>query len=130
LQTRIEINEWFPGFLVVEDKLGHRKKNLTDLLGVQAFEHVHALLNEMVATHPRSRIASTDLKERLENMTLLVEGNYAPLAPSSSAQMAARTTHTDFHVNLQYFSNEQIKFPATFAVISITGFTGSHPSTT
>jgi hypothetical protein len=39
--------------------------------------------------------------------------------------MAAGTTHTDFHVNLQYFSNEQIKFPATFAVISITGFTGS-----
>jgi hypothetical protein len=24
-----------------------------------------------------------------------------------SAQMAAGTTHTDFHVNLQYFSNEQ-----------------------
>src|SRR5207244_790685 len=33
--------------------------------------------------------------------------------------------YTDFHVNLQNFSNEQITFPATFAVISITGFTGS-----
>jgi tRNA A-37 threonylcarbamoyl transferase component Bud32 len=64
----------------------HRKKNLTDLLGVQALEHVHALLNEMVATNPGSRIGSTDLKERLENMTLLVEGNYAPLAPSIGIQ--------------------------------------------
>ena len=27
-----------------------------------------------------------------------------------SAQMAAGATHTDFHVNLQYFSNEQIRW--------------------
>jgi len=65
---------------------GHRKKHLTDLLGVHALEHVHALLNEMVATDPRSRIASVDIKERLEKMTLLVEGNYAPLAPSIGIQ--------------------------------------------
>src|SRR5258708_33008862 len=31
--------------------------------------------------------------------------------------MTAGTTHSDFHVILQNFSNEQIKFPATFAVI-------------
>jgi hypothetical protein len=42
-----------------------------------------------------------------------------------TAQMAAGTTHTDFHVNLQYFRNEHIKFPATFSVISTMGFTVS-----
>lgn len=65
---------------------GHRKKNLADLSGYQALEHAHALLSEMVATDPRSRIPSRDLKERLEKMTLLVEGNYAPLTPSIGIQ--------------------------------------------
>jgi hypothetical protein len=64
----------------------HRKKNLVDLLGPQAFEHVHALLNEMVATDPRSRIPSKYLKERLEKMASLVEGNFAPLSPSIGIQ--------------------------------------------
>jgi serine/threonine protein kinase len=65
---------------------GHRKKNLVGLLGAQAFEHVHALLDEMVATDPRSRIPSGDIKERLEKMASLVEGNYAPLSPSIGIQ--------------------------------------------
>jgi hypothetical protein len=65
---------------------GHRKKNLVELLGTQAFEHVHALLNEMVATDPRSRIPSKDLKARLEKMTSLVDGNFAPLSPSIGIQ--------------------------------------------
>jgi hypothetical protein len=65
---------------------GHRKKNLVDLLGAQAFEHVHAVLNQMVATDPQSRIPSKDLKERLEKMTSLVEGNFAPLSPSIGIQ--------------------------------------------
>jgi hypothetical protein len=65
---------------------GHRKKNLVYLLGAQAFEHVHALLNEMVATDPRSRIPSKNLKERLEKMTSLVEGDFAPLSPSIGIQ--------------------------------------------
>ncbi len=64
----------------------HRKKNLVELLGAQAFEHVHALLDEMVATDPRSRIPSSDTKERLEKMASLVEGNYAPLSPSIGIQ--------------------------------------------
>jgi hypothetical protein len=34
--------------------------------------------------------------------------------------MTAGSAHTDFHINLQYFSKEKIKFPATFVVISIT----------
>ena len=43
-----------------------------------------------------------------------------------SAQMSAGAAYTDFHVNLQYFSNEtSIEFPATFAVISIRHFTYS-----
>src|SRR5882724_4513631 len=61
---------------------------------------------------------------------LVLAGTLQQFRNDGSAQMAAGATHTDFHVNLQYFANEQIKFPATFAVISMTGFTGSHPSTT
>jgi hypothetical protein len=64
----------------------HRKKSLVDLLGAQAFEHVHTVLNQMVATDPQSRIPSKDLKERLEKMTSLVEGNFAPLSPSIGIQ--------------------------------------------
>jgi hypothetical protein len=58
-----------------------------------------------------------------DNHYLVAVGALQQFRNDGSAQMAAGTTNTDFHVNLQYFSNEQIQFPATFAVISITGFT-------
>ena len=60
----------------------HRKSSLVKLLQDQKFEHVHQLLDEMVAREPEKRIRSRELKERLEMTALLVEGNYAPLSPS------------------------------------------------
>jgi hypothetical protein len=61
---------------------------------------------------------------------LVPAGTLQQFRNDGSAQMTAGATHTDFHVILQDFSDEQIKFPATFAAISISGFAGSHPSTT
>src|SRR5713226_4659389 len=59
---------------------------------------------------------------------LVPVGTLQQFRNDGSAQTAAGATYTDFHVNLQYLSNEQIKFPATFAVISITGFATSTES--
>jgi hypothetical protein len=61
---------------------------------------------------------------------LVPVGTLQQFRNGGSAQMTAGATYTDSHVNLQYFSNEQIEFLATFAVISITGFMVSHPSIT
>lgn len=56
--------------------------SLVDLLRDQRFEHVHRLLQEMVVRDPAKRIQSHEVKEKLEMTASLVEGNFAPLAPS------------------------------------------------
>jgi hypothetical protein len=57
--------------------------SLVDLLRDQRFEHVHRLLEQMVVRHPAKRIRSHEVKEKLEITASLVEGGFAPLAPSS-----------------------------------------------
>ena len=56
--------------------------SLVDLMEDQRFEHVHRLLEQMVVRDPAKRIQSHEVKERLEITAALVEGNFAPLAPS------------------------------------------------
>ncbi|MBZ5671147.1 MAG: serine/threonine protein kinase [Acidobacteriia bacterium] len=56
--------------------------SLVDLLKDQRFEHVHRLLEQMVVRDPAKRIQSHEVKEKLETTASLVEGNFAPLAPS------------------------------------------------
>src|SRR5207244_4230150 len=64
------------------DRENHRDNSLVKLLGHQKFEHVHMLLDHMVAYEPNSRLKSEDLKGRLEMTASLVEGDFAPLKPS------------------------------------------------
>ncbi len=53
-----------------------------DVLKDQRFEHVHRLLEQMVVREPAKRIQSHEVRDRLEMTSSLVEGNFAPLAPS------------------------------------------------
>jgi serine/threonine protein kinase len=56
--------------------------SLVDLLSDPRFEHVHRLLKEMVVRDPAERVQSHELKKKLEMTASLVEGNFAPMAPS------------------------------------------------
>ncbi len=60
----------------------HRSASLANLLNDQRFEHVHMFLDQVVVREPGKRIHSHELKERLKMTATLVDGNYAPLAPS------------------------------------------------
>jgi len=57
-------------------------RSLVDLLRDQRFEHVHRLLEQMLVMDPTKRIESHEVKEKLETTCSLVEGDFAPLAPS------------------------------------------------
>lgn len=64
------------------DRENHRGTSLVELLGDQKFEHVHMLLDRMVAYEPKQRLKSGDLSSELISVLSLVEGKYAPLKPS------------------------------------------------
>jgi serine/threonine protein kinase len=61
----------------------HRGNNsLVNLLADQRFEHMHMLLDRVLVRDPRQRVSMHELKEEFQMAAALVEGNYAPLAPS------------------------------------------------
>ncbi len=64
------------------DRENHRGTSLVDLFGDQKFEHVHMLLDGMLAYEPKQRLKSDDVKSELLTVLSLVEGNYAPLKAS------------------------------------------------
>jgi len=64
------------------DRENHRGTSLVELLGDQRFEHVHMLLDGMIAYEPKQRLKSEDVRSELLRVLSLVEGNYAPLKPS------------------------------------------------
>jgi hypothetical protein len=68
------------------DRENHRSASLVGLLGEQRFEHVHELLDRMVAYEPKERIKSDDVRPELVRVLALVEGNYAPLKASLGIQ--------------------------------------------
>src|ERR1700745_4154483 len=74
-----------------------------------------SLLSMPCASPLKNGLHRNSLISRAEDDQLV--GTLQEFRNDGSAQMAAGATHTDFHVNLRYFSNEQIKFPATFPVI-------------
>jgi serine/threonine protein kinase len=57
-------------------------RSLVDLLKEQRFVHVQRLLEQMVVRDPAKRIQSHEVKEKLEMTASLVEGDFAPMAPS------------------------------------------------
>jgi serine/threonine protein kinase len=64
------------------DRENHRGTSLVGLLGDQKFEHVHMLLDRMVAYEPKQRLKSVDVRAEVLRVLALVQGNYAPLKPS------------------------------------------------
>jgi serine/threonine protein kinase len=64
------------------DRENHRGASLVEMLGDQRFEHVHILLDSMIAFDPKQRLKSDAVKAELRKVASLVSGNYAPLKPS------------------------------------------------
>ncbi len=56
--------------------------SLVNILNDQRFEHVHSLLDRMVAREPRKRISMREVGIAMEETRTLVMGDYAPLKPS------------------------------------------------
>lgn len=64
------------------DRENHRGTSLIEMHGKQSFEHVHELLDRMVAYEPSRRLGISELDAEFAKVLALVEGNYAPLKPS------------------------------------------------
>jgi serine/threonine protein kinase len=56
--------------------------NLASSLDRQRFEHVHRFLDAYLQPDPRNRRTLSDFRRDLEELTMLVDGDYAPLSPS------------------------------------------------
>lgn len=74
---------WMLSEGLVIDRERHRANSLVELLQDQRWEHVHSLLDKMVTENPKDRIGSRQLKEQLQTVASLVEGDSAPLKPSA-----------------------------------------------
>jgi hypothetical protein len=64
------------------DRERHRANSLVQIFNEQRWEHVHQLLDRMVTETPSERLTSGEVKGILERVASLVEGDFAPLAPS------------------------------------------------
>lgn len=66
----------------VFDRENHRGNALSDIFSEESYEHVHMLLDQMVALRPNARLGSERVMGELKKTVSLVEGKYAPLKTS------------------------------------------------